>query len=320
MTRKFTSIGNFRSHAAGFSLVELMVALALGLLILAALLESFNSNSATGTTNTRFTEVQTNGRYATDFMRREIQHAGFLGLSWIALKKSGATGTADYGCGAGFVTKIEQPIWGSNDVNALSCIASADYARGDVLVLRRLGLEPVPSVPPVPPSCATASPACAANKLYVRTEFLQGTVFLGTTAPPVNLQPPFEDYPLAADVYYISSYTTALGDGVPALKRLTLGAGPAMSSPQVIASGIENMQIQYGVVTLGAVNFLNASAVPATDWPNVVAVRLWLLARSTDPEYNGFTNTSTYAMGDQTVTMSDNFPRQVFPLVVQLRR
>jgi hypothetical protein len=51
----------------------------------------------------------------------------------------------------------------------------------------------------------------------------------------------------------------------------------------------------------------------------VVAVRLWLLARSSDAE-PGYGNTSTYTMGDQTVTASDGYQRQVFPLVVQIRK
>ena len=48
-------------------------------------------------------------------------------------------------------------------------------------------------------------------------------------------------------------------------------------------------------------------------------MRIWLLARSTDSE-PGYVNTSTYAMGDQTVTVNDAYQRQVFPLVVQLRK
>ena len=61
-----------------------------------------------------------------------------------------------------------------------------------------------------------------------------------------------------------------------------------------------------------------ASGVAAADWPNVTAVRIWLLARSVTAE-PGLANTSTYTMGDQTVTVSDGFQRQLFPLVVQLR-
>jgi type IV pilus assembly protein PilW len=310
-----------RSHTSGFSLVELMVALTIGLLIILAVTSAFTSISSSKRTDSRVAQFQTNGRYAIDFMRREIRHAGFLAVTAAVTPQAtstvrlpivqwtGSVSTTDYGCGAGFVTNLAQPIWGANDANGLSaCIPSASYARGDVLVIRRAGLTAIPS-----------TTALASNTLYVRSEFIGATVFLGPTRP-VAQQSPVEDYPLQADVYYISNYTNSAAESpqVPALYRLTLGAGPALT-PQLIASGIENMQVQYGVTTNAGTNFVSAGAVATADWANVTAMRIWLLARSTDTE-PGYVNTSTYTMGDQTVTVNDSYQRQVFPLVVQLRR
>jgi len=315
--RVHRSTGTMGRNCAGLSLVELMVAVVLGLLILAAMLTAYNAGSATSSSNARFAEVQTNGRYAVDFLKGEIQHAGFLGLNAGPVQKGGATATSDYGCGAGFAAKLEEPVWGSNDATStpLSCIASADFeASTDVLVIRRAGLTPGTR------GCRDDTAGLAANYLYVRTEFMQATVFAGATAPP-NLQPPVEDYPVCVDVYYISPYTKSAGDGVPALKRMILGSGPAMTS-ELVASGIENMQVQYGVRSGNTVSFVDAPG--AADWPRVVAVRLWLLARSSDPEYSGFANKSTYEMADRSggsaITVNDHYVRQMFALVVNLRR
>jgi type IV pilus assembly protein PilW len=297
-----------RLQTSGFSLVELMVALAIGLLIMLGVTSAFTSISSSKRTDARVAQLQTNARYAIDFMRREIRQAGFLAVSVPNIQQAGSVGSTDYGCGAGFVANLALPIWGSNDSNSLSCISSTDYARGDVLVLRRAGLTAIPS-----------TTALASNTLYVRSEFVKATVFLGPTRP-ANLQSPVEDYPLQTDVYYISQYTNSATESpkVPALYRLTLGAGPALSA-QLIASGIENMQVQYGVGSSSGTKFINADAMAATDWVNVTAVRIWLLARSADIE-PGYTNTSTYAMGDQPVTVNDSYQRQVLPLVVQLRK
>jgi len=296
---------------AGFTLVELMVALTIGSIIALMIGTAFVSNSSTKRTNARFEEFQTNGRYAVDFLRRELQHAGFRALSVANVQQSGGTGTTDYGCGGnGVVTNLQQPVWGSNDTNpfSASCIPAANYARGDVLVVRRAGLDAIP-----------AATALAANTLYVRSEFLSATVFQGPTRP-ANVQPPVEDYLLQADIYYVSPWTNSAAENpaVPALQRLTLGPGPALTR-QVVASDVENMQIQYGVSTAAGTRFFNANAMAAADWANVVAVRLWLLVRSTDadPDYK---NTSTYTLGDQNVTVNDSFQRQVLPLVVQLRK
>lgn len=306
----------FASHATrsgGFSLIELMVALTIGLMIVAAMLANLQSSSASTRTNARVSEYQTNGRFATDFLRREIQHAGFAGVSWSNLSQLGATGTTDYGCGVGFAANFTQPIWGANDSNpfASSCIPSTNYARGDILVLRRAGLDPIPT-----------STTLAANTLYFRSEYLQGQVFVGPTRP-TNLQTPVYDYLLSTDVYYISPWTGSSTESpmVPALYRMTLGPGattPTMSA-QLIASGIENMQVQYGVATEAGTRYYDAQSIAASDWNNVVAIRLWLLARSTTAEPN-YTNTASYTMGDQTITASDSFQRQVFPLVVQVRK
>ena len=300
---------SLRQRSAGLSLVELMVAMVIGFLILAAMLSAYNSGSSTGAANARYAEVQTNGRFGIDKLRREIQHAGFLGMSFTGLTRDSTTATTDALCGGSInVTDITQRIWGANDAKTLSCIADADYARGDVLVLRRAGLSTVSSL--------------VANNAYIRTEFIKATAFVGATAP-ANIQAPYEDYPLQVDIYYVSPYTNVVGDGVPALKRLKLGAGPAFTS-EVVATGIENMQIQYGVIGAGSVVFLNANSVPATDWGNVVAVRLWLLARSSEPQYEGFNNTNNYTMGDLTggsaYAVNDNYVRDLFPLVVQLRK
>lgn len=295
----------------GFSIIELMVALTIGLIIVAAMLQNLTVASGSNRTNARVAEFQGNGRFATDFLRREIQHSGFAGVSWTQLTQIGATATTDYGCGVGFASNIAQPIWGANDTNPLdagNCIPAANYARGDILVLRRADLD---SIPP--------TTTLASNLLYFRSEYLQGSVFLGPTRP-VGLQSPVADYLLRTDVYYVSPWTNSAAENpkIPALYRMTLGPGPLMT-PQLVASNIENMQVQYGVSTAAGTRYYEASAVPASLWPNVVSVRLWLLARSTDVE-PGYGNTSTYTLGDQTITASDGYQRQVFPLVVQIRK
>ena len=299
-------------RSGGFSIIELMVALTIGLLIVAAMLQNLTVASGSNRTNARVAEFQGNGRFATDFLRREIQHAGFAGVSWTHLTLLGTTGTTDYGCGAGFAARITESIQGANDTNDAfdftNCIPDANYARGDILVLRRADLDAIP----------TATTLSATN-LYFRSEYLQGSVFVGPTRP-ASLQSPVADYLLHTDVYYISKWTNSSTESpqVPALYRMTLGSGPLMTK-QLIASNIENMQVQYGVNTTAGTRFYDADDVPASEWTSVVAVRLWLLARSTDAE-PGYSNTSTYTMGDQTVTAADGYQRQVFPLVVQIRK
>lgn len=320
-----------RPHAAGFTLVELMVALALGLLIIGGMFTAYLSASWTADTNARFTEVQNNGRYAIDYLRREIQLAGFLGMQNSdvfnttpgAVTRIGAIASQVYGsCGTqGFATLIEQPVWGVDDAVMPSCTAMNNYLRGDVLVLRRAGLDAVAA-------SAGSLPTVSGSTLYVRVDPSHATVYLGSdqsqlsavTRAGETYTP--EYYPLAVDVYYIGTCASpaCATANIPALYRLTLGAGPAFTS-QLIAAGIENMQVQYGVRSGTDVIFRNAGAVTAAEWPTVVSLRIWLLARSADIE-GGYASTASYAMGNQTYPAtgsSDSYVRQVFPLVIGVR-
>jgi hypothetical protein len=93
---------------------------------------------------------------------------------------------------------------------------------------------------------------------------------------------------------------------------------------ELVASGIERMQVQYGRLTTAPdtqyFNTLagNSSDAAETAWDEVNVVRIWLLARNSTPE-PGLVNNTTYAMGDANFTPGDNFRRQLFTTVVQLR-
>lgn len=65
-----------RSDAAGFSLIELMVALVLGLLVAGAALAILQSNQATYRSNEGLNRVQENARIAFELMSRDIRSAG----------------------------------------------------------------------------------------------------------------------------------------------------------------------------------------------------------------------------------------------------
>lgn len=65
---------------AGLSLVELMVALALGLLVVAGMIQLFTGNRATFNANEALARVQENGRFSMEILRRETRAANFYGV------------------------------------------------------------------------------------------------------------------------------------------------------------------------------------------------------------------------------------------------
>ncbi len=312
---------------AGFTLIEMMIAITIGLGILAGLVGVLAANSSNSRSNDRTSELMTNGRYALNSMKQELRQAGFRGYTWAEPNAITAStlGTLTNECLATgatagtFVSNIRQGIWGANNSNPFSgsCIPSASFAAGnDVLVLRRLSALPETPV---------------ANKLYFQSSYSVGQIFRGATPPAFADSPtPLASFAVQIYVYYISPFTVSASESplVPALYRVSLQNDGSMTR-ELVAGGIEHLQVQYGILNTGTppttqfFDTITGSSVTtvATDWDNVNSVRIWLLARNETAE-PGYQNSNIYVMGDQTYDFSaapDGFRRQAFSTVVQLR-
>ena len=318
-------------HQSGFTLIEMMISITIGLGILAGLVGVLATNSGNSKANDRTAELMTNGRYALNSVRAELREAGFRGYTWAEPGAPGALGLtgADNECleaGAaqgGFVSNMRQGVWGSDDSNPFSgtCIPATSYvANTDVLVVRRLAVVP------------TATAALAVNTVYFQSTYERGQVYRGTAAPVVpptftGAPVPLASFAVQIYVYYISPFTTSAAESplVPALYRVALAADGSMQR-ELVASGIERMQVQYGrLTTVPDTQYFDSIAgssfdtAPNSAWDEINSVRIWLLARNATPE-PGYTNTNTYVMGSQPYTVNDNFRRQLFATVVQLRK
>ena len=330
MTTSHLPLSNRRPAAqSGFTLIEMMISVTIGLGILAGLVGVLATNSSNSKTNDRTAELMTNGRYALNSMRQALRQAGFRGFTLADPRAPAALGlaAANNECleaGAtqdAFVSNLRQGLWGANNANpfAASCIPDANYvANTDVLVVRRLDPVPIPAANLV------------ANTLYFQTSYEVGQVFRSNVTPAVppvftGAPTPLASFAERIYVYHISPFTVAANEvpQVPALWRVALLANGSMAR-ELVASGVERMQLQYGRFT-SALDTQYTDTVTGTsfnpgrtDWDDVNAVRIWLLARNSVPE-PGYVNTTTYVMGDQNITVNDNFRRQLFTSVVQLR-
>lgn len=72
---------NLTHRPAGFSLVELMLALALGLVVVTGIVQLFVGNSQTYQVLNGQARMQENGRFALEFISRAARSAGFFGCS-----------------------------------------------------------------------------------------------------------------------------------------------------------------------------------------------------------------------------------------------
>lgn len=158
---------------------------------------------------------------------------------------------------------------------------------------------------------------------------LHGVKTAGTPASCLNGNlSPIRQY--ITRIYYIATCNncSGSGDGIPTLKMVELTAGttacagdPAAAcgsmSTMPIAEGVENLQFEYAVDSDsdGVVNTYNAT--PATaDWQNVLAVKIFLLARNTETTAD-YTDSKTYSLASDGSTLSgtpfnDHYKRHVY--------
>lgn len=95
------SVGSLRGSQRGFTLVELMIALALSLFLLGGLLLTYTSGRAASLEAERLSRLQENIRFASDYLVRDIRNAGFRDLLTLTFEQDEIIGEgfAQYGAG-----------------------------------------------------------------------------------------------------------------------------------------------------------------------------------------------------------------------------
>jgi type IV pilus assembly protein PilW len=338
-------------RARGFSLVELMIAVAIGLVILASLSTMFVKNTRAQQEIEKSHRQVENGRFAIDLLGVDLRNAGYYAeFDPGVLDNPGELPPLCAANLAGLRAGLALPVQGLDDGAALpACLG--DVREGtDVLVLRRTAtcVAGVGSCAPV----AQGGPFFQASLCNNATQLDSGDVadFYALSLSTANLDRRQRNCTQAANsgtlaairryhthIYYIANNNRA-GDGIPTLKRLELGSNSEAPTWTVVAlaEGIENMQLEYGLdlVEDGAADTTTADPATAAgcgsagcavaNWRSTVAVRIHLLARNTEAT-PGYTDTKSYTLGldadgDEHVVdaAGDGYKRHVFQAQVAL--
>lgn len=295
-----------RQH--GLSLVELMVAMVIGLVILLAVSQVMvDSNRTRGEVERTGRQIE-NGTFALQLLKDELSNAGFWGEAGV----QAAGGTLPALCPAS-AAELEDatgfPVQGSTAL-ASGCATSVKSGT-DLLAIRRAS------------SCAVGDAGCAAANsdfYYLQTQAcgssageldLQEGVggFSGQTRDCAGDAP---IYRYLSRVYYIT--------GNDELARMELGS--AYASSGALVDGIEALRFSYGLDNDGNGQVDTYKSTPASaEWADVVAVRIWLVARN-QTATTGYTDANTYSLGGVAYTVPSayqSFKRQVYSTTVHLR-
>lgn len=312
----------------GVSLIELMIALVVGLLLIGGLIQIYLSNKQSYTAQDQLARMQESGRFAMDLITRDLRRSGFWGGNVDLFTFAGDPGQEppSHNCtSAAWGRMINWRVSGLNQTAApggYTC-ATGHVADTDILTIRYADADIVDPVP-------------ANNGLFVRSTMFASRIMTGALAgedvnrifpddpatTPAHLLP--EARRLVSHAYYIgdSGQVCPGGQAIPALRRVALNPTTGVPEAELIAPGVEQLQVRY-LVTDASGNDVYVDAQNVTQWPNVRAVRIWLLVRGECPE-PGLVNDTTYTMGDFPFTpaansIEENYRRQLYVSTVMLR-
>ncbi len=321
-------------RSSGFSLIELLLAMLIGLIIMGGVMQMFITTRDTQRSSEDQLTMLGDARFAMETIAYDLRHANMWGRhnygSIIECQKEGAlalpcpaghampAATAD--CAVQEYINIERPIFAADDSNPYSdTCASQSYKTGtDVLTMRYADTNRI------------GTNVLAKDVAYLRTSLNGAALFVATgpdVLPDFPLVPGWDDdnkssnHLLVSRAYYVSDYTDAPGDGLPSLRRSDLLAGPEMIS-EVLLTGVEDFQLEFGVDTDrdGQVDsYVRASSV--SEWGfELGAVRIWLLMRSQRPDKDGIGSAQTFTIAGNVVnTPNDGYRRYLVSGVVKLR-
>ena len=322
-----------KKQSYGFSLIELMVAMVVGLIIVSGAFSLHTGSRKTQAVNEMQMDMVADARFAIDMIAYDLRHAGMWGGTnkdgLIECKSSDALCTATSGgetpapltiggdCVAGWYSNISQPVFATDNTAGNPypvCIpASEGYLAGtDVLDIRYAD------------SNITLPANLQPNQVYVRSNFVNGRIFVGATQPVINSYDSSsltQNHELHAYAYYVSNFTDVAGDGIPSLRRVALVNAPTLQN-QTLISGVSDLQVQFGEDVDGdqvVDRYVNPNAV--TDWSAVYAAKIWLVMRSDLPQFGVDTAKSYRIAGAPAVTLGglDNFRYFMVSSVVNLR-
>jgi type IV pilus assembly protein PilW len=333
----------------GFSLIELMISITLGLMLLAAVSVLMSQQSTQRTEIDRAGRQIENGRYAMSIIQDDIQLAGYYGQ--FGMPNTPVTAVPNP-CLVGnaadlpaITTALSTPIQVYDSLASIpaplsSCLNNGNFVPGtDVLVIRRAQAD----------DTLDTIAGSVDKRVYIQSIPNSIVVGLGGTGSGAFIlkkkdgiaAAPLRRYIIR--IYYVSpcnvpssgTVCDAAADGgtpTPTLKRLELweaspsGYSPTFSSPAftntALVEGIENVQYDLGIDNSPPVDGApdgDYVTAPASigDMSNVVSVKVNVLARDTEAT-PGVNDAKTYQLGRTTVgPLGGAFKRHAYSVVVR---
>jgi len=314
---------------SGLTMVELMVALAIGSFLMIGAIQIYNQSRQAFVINESIARVQETAQFAMDTLEADLRMASNWGRTSrpLAIEGSSIAGTANplnlpapSDCGESWALNLLMTVDGNNNEYDLPCSAQGGagaQANSDVFTVRRATVLPVEPLD---------------GRMQIQTTRIQGQLFADGNIPATFSAADSTTHNLIINTYYVAADSDLI-PGTPTLRRKSLrggGGGPVVIDEEV-APGVENLQIQLGIdvnedntvdryVNPGDPVY-DRDAVGAGYIPGarVMTARIWLVVRGITPEV-GIRDASDYKPGDVDLGVpGDNFRRMMVSKTILLR-
>lgn len=313
------------NNQSGVTMVELMVALAIGSFLMIGAVQVYNQSRQAYIINDSIARVQETAQFAMDTVEADLRMASNWGRHSRGASVEGRSVIGDanplnlnvpINCGANWALNLVRPLEGTNNAYALPCAATGGaQANSDVITTRR---------------ATVAATALNNGRLQIQTTRIQGQLIDDGGMPVGFSVADSETHDLLINSYYVSPDSTLI-PGVPTLRRKTLVfvGGQSVIQDQEVAPGVENMQLQFGIdvdddntvdryVNPGD-NIFNPADAAFIPGAKVITARIWLVIRSINAEI-GLNDLRDYEPGDVDLGVPvDDFRRLQVSKTILLR-
>ena len=305
----------------GLSLVELLVALALGVVLSFGAMNLLLYSKRSFFEAQELARLQENGRHALRHISLELTMAGYLATR--------LPGTAVDALESGspcfdYLMATARPVELVNDVSGAGETASGGNLPADCLLAGRhlagtdlLLTRRTVSAPMV--AGGERRGAVDADAIYLHDVPGSGRPRLQRGGSGIGADSELWEY--VPQVLFLRNYSVASGDGVPALCRKRQGRSSNRMAPtQCLVEGIENLQLEFGIDDDGDMQPDRFETAPdATELGAAVAARIYLLVRSVH-RVPGYVDDRSYTLGQTRVQPShDAYYRRLMQTTVVLR-
>jgi type IV pilus assembly protein PilW len=202
-----------KQRQSGMTLVEVLVALAIGSFLMIGAVQVYNQSRQAFVINESIARVQETAQFAMDTLESDLRMASNWGMHSRGAAVEGRSLLADpnpvglpapAACGPDWALDLGRPVEGDNNAYGLPCAATGGaQANSDTITVRRATVATTP---------------LAAGRLQIQSTRVQGVLFADGAIPAGFTVADSETHDLIVNTYYVAA-NSQLIPGVPTLRR-----------------------------------------------------------------------------------------------------